>query len=366
MPEKIEFSETPTSADIETFHDDTQREADLQEAMMGDRHQDGGQHDLEQRGFTSVSQDEQEQQLREMSQFQEAQYPQPQSAKFVQDQPQESQVELPPSNGEQNYQQLYGQSENEKGELRRALKQQMEANQQLLQQVQMVSQQPPVMYQQPPVQPMYPPQGGVQMAQPQVPQHRPLLQKEAGEMVVTEDLDEAFRTGVEPHLAELHQRMQQMQAVIQQQQMAFLDQQKVQSGITPQIESQLISENPWLRQIPTPQGYLQALQGLVQQKQSQALLQRTSPAHVPGLAQQPVVNPAVQGAARRATFIERGVPRVAETGGVTAQQRFNQEWQKTLLLPVEGGQRSAAQRALLKMAGTQQVSGFRDPTVSTR
>jgi hypothetical protein len=366
--EKVDFPETPTGADITTFHDDGQRAEDLQEAMQGERHQDGGQHDLEQRGITSQSQDEQEQVLTEASEFSQSQYPQPQSATFVQDQPPQPSVALPASQpAGQDFQKLYGKSENEKGELRRALKQQMEANQQLLQQVQAAQTmypQPPQPQYAPPPQPQYiPPQGNVVMAQPQPPQR--VTSKEGDEMVVAADLDEAFRNGVEPHLANLHQQMAQMQQVVMQQQQAFVDTQKTQLGITPQIETQLIMENPWLRTIPTPQAYIQALSNLVRGKQSQALLQRTTP---PTQTPQgnPQVNPAVQEAARRVTYVERGVPQVSDAGGITAEQRFQMEWDKTMRLPLEGGARGKAQRELMQRAGVQQVSGFRDPTVVTR
>ncbi len=372
----IEYPEEATAADVDAFHAESpaQREADLQKVMEGERHMQGGQHDLQPRGITSSSFEQDEAALVRASEFQNQNYPQPQAATFVQDPIQGPQVGPVV---EQDFQKLYGNSENEKGDLRRALNEQVELNNRLISetnQMRYVQPQQPVYAPQPTQGVSFNPHSPVNQApQPIAPApNARLLEKDAGEFVTGEDLDQVYNTGFAPRMQNMQDQIAYLASTLQKNQIDNLNQQKAQNGITPQIEFQLIQENGWLRNIPDPGSYLNALVDLNKQKQTAALAQRQGGAvqaavQVQAQAGVPQVNPAIQEVARRVTYVERGGNQgMSPTGPASRQTQFAQLWQATLALPVQGGERGKAQRALLTGAGVQEVSGFRDPAVSTR
>lgn len=380
--ELVEFPEDANANDLATFHDDRQREVDLQEAMEGTRYQEGGQHDLNPRGITSVDYDAEVQNLVDASAFRDSQYPQPQAAQFAQDQPAPV-MPTAPQDGEIDYKQRYGQSENEKGDLRRALKEQLEYTQMLEMQANSNGQNGNIVPQYAPTAvPQYVPQmpavnpqtvpgapvpGGYTPPQlPTADQLERFAVKEDGEMVLQEDLDKVIREKVAPYVLDAYARTHQLEQRLVWEQEQRVNAMKAQIGITPQIEFQLVQANPWINTIPDPTARMQAMANLMRARQAQAVLQRTTPA-VPQQGQPRQFVAPTAGVGRRVTYVERsaGAPG-AEPAPQTDQAKFQAEWVAATHLPIEGGKRGNAQREVLRKYGVSEVSGFRDPNVSTR
>ncbi len=268
----------------------------IQKFAEGDRFQAGGQHDLEDRGLGSgvgVHQRGANDPAVKMPEV-------PELPAFVQDAP----VEAP----EQNFQQMYGQSENEKGKWRKTAEEAMNELAQMkteLAGMRAASATPG--YTTP--QPTYP-----QVAQPTVASQLPetfFPDRSENDIVEIKDVDAMLKNLVAPAVLQLNQQQQYLQ-----QQAAQTA--KVSAGITPAIEQQLIAECPWVQQVPDGPARVQAMQGLMQQRQ----------AAQPTAAPQPQstqVNPE-QAAARRVTYVESGGAATPHETEIPLQQRVAQEW----------------------------------------
>lgn len=363
--EKIEFSQDASAADVAEFHNDEQREVDLQTFMQGEQHQDGGRHDLSPRGLTSANDEIRElQALEEMkavdamrnAQYREKDYVNPQEGG---------------GNGQSDelshWRKLYGDSENEKGELRRQLEQEQEYRQLLEQQMNNFANSggqgsglvPDFFSGQSQPQPQYQPvpQNAAPQYSPQPQQFVQAEQFDDNEYVTGSQL-KSFQNQMAQaamYLAQEQEQLRQQQVNWQRQQ---FEQAKASAGITPADEARLVAKNPWLRQAGSPEVYLNTLKGMIaHEKQVNAVRQPQPPqAAVPSPSQ------------RARTFVEgqgqQPVGREQMTGG--AQFAFQKEMAEINALPYGHPDKTKRMKALLQRNGVQSVSGFRDPSISTR
>jgi len=204
-----------------------------------------------------------------------------------------------------NYQQMYGQSENEKGQWRKTADQAMQELTQLRAELGALrAVQPQHQYQQAPAQ---------APAAQQLPDTF-FPGKEEGDLVEVKDVDAMVRSAIAPAVMQIHNQQQQLY----QQQMAA---QKAASGITPAIEQQVMAEAPWLNSVQEGPARIQAMQSFIATRQ-QAQAPRGQNPNAPQQAQ---VNPE-QAAARRVTYIESGQQTKPSETEVPVQQRIAQEF----------------------------------------
>jgi hypothetical protein len=403
MPEQIDFPESVGDGALTGFHDDAERAADFAEAgigpdpsgpvnvpqqmrapvaenweeqqaafqtaMEGVAHQGGVQHDLQPKGFTSDqsmqnAQDFQQQEWNNLEQYET----------------------IPQSNfqgnpvPDQDFQRMYGQSENEKGELRKRLELAEERERML--QAQLQGQVNPVQapnFFGPAASPQQETvQAPVQYTNaPQHPQSYDLSKirftdKPDGEMILAEDFNQAIRDQVAPYVLDAYNRSQAAEAAAAQAQARLFESQKSHAGITPQIEQAALTAQPWIRNIGDPTAYLGALQNFKSTQDLQTAQQAAIPRPVPQARQaQPAqvqsANPQGQRMLRRTTYVEGAGQRMAgesNQGQNSAVMQWEAAWAATMQLPF--GQRAAKQRELLNSRGVNSVSGFRDPNVLTR
>ena len=360
--QRIEFPQEVGDGALEQFRNESDNDRfNFQEEMINDgaRYSEGGRHDFNQRGFTSQTLEDQQTLVEEQQQWA----------------PQEENLFVPPqqSQQERDWKRLYGQSENEKGELRRN----MQALQDRLLQLEQQQQQaalyatmppPPQFYgaPQPQQQAQYQPQQA-QVAPQQVDWTRipKLIDKDDNEMLLPSDLDRVLREKVAPYVFHVEQQAQMahQQAMLAQQR--FFESQKQQSGVTPQLEMQILAGKPWLRNIQDPGAYLSAMQQEVamlraaQQAQTVQDVRQSLP--------QQQQRQAVQADVRRRTFVERGNGTSQEpTMQKSAEAIWQEEWQKTLMLSHGDPNRTKRQQQLLKHAGFDPATGYRNPSILTR
>ncbi len=351
----VEFPETLTDGVLSSFQDEEQRELDFKEFMLGEQHALGGRHDMDSRGLSTDNVTAREDAL--ISPFTPT--PLPTEADYVQ-------PLATPQPVETNWQQEYGKSENEKGELRSQLKAVMDKNTQLESLQQAAAVQLPTFFDTPQA---LPPQNAAQPVNPQ-PQFDPalvprLVDKADGEPMFAEDVDNLMRTKVAPYMFGLQQQLDQAQANTAQANQRLFDSEKARLGIDPQTERVLVAQNPWLSGMREPGAYIQALGQIKARNDAAAQVQATA-APAPA-APTPAITPGQRAEVRRRTFVETSSqaagPAQANSATLDPNAIFMQEWQKTLSLPYE--KKAAAQRALMKSRGAMTVSGYRDPSVLT-
>lgn len=375
MAEKEVFVNTPTTGDVANFHDDTARTLEFQKFMEGTPVSEGGQHDMLQRGITTDR--------GEWNQPPDStgQYPlMPQESQFahqqVVEQPPQGQPQ-PPTQG-QNWQQLYGRSENEKGDLRRALKEQMDANAQLMVQMQQFLSTPPApqgVYNggysnpYPTPQPVYGQNNGYSQVQPQISYTQPQLPQrflpvQDGQVPMAEDVEAMVRNYIAPGIGDAYQQAQLARQEINETRQLLLAQAKQAAGITPQVETQALLERPWIRNLQhRPQEYLQALGDYKGSRTAQDVYNRTAPG-VPQVPQ-PTYPASAAPVTRRITYIE-GAPQGGTTSDPGAQpNQFLVELTAAAKEP-HLGKRANAMRAVYAKYGVSETNDWRDPAVSTR
>ena len=408
MPEQIDFPESVGDGALTGFHDDAERAADFaeagigpdpsgpvdvprqmkaptveatweeqqaqfQEAMMGQAHQGGVQHDLQPKGFTS------DQSMQAANEFQQQEWNNLEQYETI---PQDNYQGAPVQN--QNFQQMYGQSENEKGELRKRLELAEERERMLQAQLQgsINPVQAPNFFG-PTASPQATAEQHVQApvqyaTAPRQPQNYDLSRirftnKEDGEMILAEDFNQAIREQVAPYVIDAYNRAEAAETSAAQAQARFFESQKSQMGITPQVEQAALTAQPWIRNIGDPTAYLGALQNYKSTQDLQNVAQAAIPRPVPQArqagqpAQMPQASPQGQRMLRRTTYVEGAGQRMAgepNQGQNSAAMQWEAAWAATMQLPF--GQRASKQRELLNARGVNSVSGFRDPNVLTR
>lgn len=318
--EKIEVTQRPaTEADIADFH-----RGDFQEFrndMLGQQVQQGSRYDFYDTGYGSG-----------VHQAMPTRLNPPEDNVVIN--PQEPTTNLPYQPDEtDHWKKLYGDSENAKGELRREIAArdaqlaQINAELAALRVAQNASSTG------------YTRQSVPTAAQPAAPIPDTFFPgKTKEELVEVGEVDSMLTT--------VAIAFQQQQQALQALQAAQLGAQKHAVGITPAVEQKLVSENPWLSNMPEGLAKVQAMQTLIN-RQAQ---QEAGPQPAPRSAQ---VNPA-QAAARRVTYIESGnAPSAAQGEGVPLQQRVAQELAEAR---AKGG--ANAMRAVLMKYGMQQVNDW--------
>lgn len=352
--EKIEYSETPTEGDIADFHNQNSDE-DLNTFMRGDNYTNDDDYSKA-IGISSENYEE----------------------------PKEVEYESLPRNTEptfknvedENYKKLYGVSENEKGELRRsneelrgAVQELLSANKQLLNQVnnmQVPQVQPPNFfntsthqYQQP--------QNSNNSNNYYNPYLQELAAREDDDMVSAKDMKALIGNIMAPMLDEANQRISLAEQRAMEAQQANFNAQKQAYGITPQLEAQILSVNPWMKDITNPGAYLNAMQNAALQIKNQQLVERAQPKPLPSNSASNINDPNRK-LSRRMTYIESGNS-TSNTNEVrkTPDQMFNEKVNEIYLkYPYGHPERTRQTKELMKQMGVGEYSGFRDPMVLTR
>jgi hypothetical protein len=208
-----------------------------------------------------------------------------------------------PTTPETNWQQLYGRSENEKGELRRMLN---EYNATLtatmaeltaLRNAQSVNAYP--------TSPVHAQQPQYQLPETFFPERQP------GDVVEVREIDALLRNVVGPTMLTLAQQQQNLFN-------ERVEQEKRAVGINSVVEARLLATRPWLNNIGDPLARVRAMAEIVQAERP------VSPTHVP----QAPVHPAAA-AARRVTFVEPAGGHAAANPQPSREQvlaRFKQEF----------------------------------------
>lgn len=330
--EKIEVTQREaTDADIASFI-----------SGEGNEWKDGSRFSQEVDGYGSGVQAEQ---LR-MATLAANEIPQPLTEERLYENSPEQRLNLPPE--EQNYRSLYGRSENEKGQWRRAATDALAELQQLKSEIaalragQGASYASPNAYAPSQPQPSYAP-----AAEPDYASMLPetfFQGKNPGDVVDVSEVDQVFKQMIGPAVLKLWHQQQEITK-----QQNFLA--KRAAGITPQVEQSLLTNYPWLNNVPDGQARIAAMQDIIQRPS-----QPVSPAAV-AQAQQPIMNP-MQAAARRAVYVESGKPTSpSPDGGATLQQRMAAEFAQA--------KTAAEKRAVLMRYGARQVNDF-GPDVFSR
>ena len=371
--EYVQFPQNVGDEALAGFHTPAEERIQLQQYMEGRQYANQAEQLAAAQGVTSQHTDDaaflvEQQELQRLAAEQRAQGLGPQ--------PTQPHLAQPPnvpqyaeSGDNRNWQQLYGRSENEKGELRRQLQELMQMNQQLMAtQAQAYSTPAPQFF--------GPPVGNGQAvpnpswsAAPTPASFPRIVPKADGEMILAEDLEGTLRDSVAPFIFGVARRAEEAEQRATQAQRQLFEMQKVNMGVTPQVEQHWLSTAPWVRNIADPSAYLSTINQLETQRRMVTQLQQQAPQPIPQAQQlTPQGQPAQRQISRRMSFIEGG----GHGGGVdiastrSAEQVWQEEWAKTLTLPYGSNERTAAQKALLVQRGASQVTGYRDPSVSTR
>lgn len=265
-----------------------------------------------------------------------------------------------------HWKKLYGDSENEKGELRRQAEALAQAKQQLEEQMALQAAMQAAQMGSNPYQP-YAPQTG---AYPQAPQYGaptgnfyqpppaappqwgpqranfdPFNGRSDDDVWTTRDVKTLVNDTLAPIMDNAYMQAQQAAHQAAQLQAQMYAQAKIAAGVTPLAEQKVLMANPWLQGVQDPFARLNAIK---------ALMPKDAPATPASVAA-----PAPQGvqlARERVTYVETGRATTATDNRPTAQQVLEQEWAATMALPLHTGERAKAQEALLRKNGVQEVA----------
>lgn len=229
------------------------------------------------------------------------------------------------------WQKLYGDSENEKGELRRQLEQALAAQQQrdeMLNQLLASQQQQAPSFQAPnPYQPQ------PFMPQPQQPTFRdPFEGKTDEDLFSVRDAKRLIGEAIAPAL-----QMQQMQMLQMVDQQAAASK-RAAAKLTPLEEFQITRNNGWIRGLPTEAARVDAILSL---RESQARVQAPIQAQVQAQAQAPQATAPIL---RRLTSVEQNVAQAPDLSADAVNAAFQRDYQLANRLPDDNGQRAAALR----------------------
>lgn len=223
------------------------------------------------------------------------------------------------------FKKLYGDSENEKGELRRQFQELNEAFTGLMAQVESQSATPPA--------PQWGPVAPQQYPAP-APQFNPLADIDDDSFVEGKKVKRLIEEGIAPAIAGLYQQLQQTQARAAAAERQAAMQARAALGITQLDEYRLTGKNPWLRNLPEPQR-LQAMQALKAQERAVSPQQQV-PTQTPSEAQQRVLS--------KVTFVEGNTPNVPDTSEGALEAARQRDYARVMAQPVETGARARAFR----------------------
>ncbi|MCP3907326.1 MAG: hypothetical protein GY712_04845, partial [Oceanicoccus sp.] len=338
---QVQYPETATDGDLAGFHAPAEEriqlpgqaqeqpapiqqqsaegvDFDIESFMRGEQVMDGSQHALNPQGITSENYTDQEGILFETQQFQQ-EHLMPQANTYN--------TPAPQAEGNVDWKAMYGRSENEKGELRRALAEQVRITNGQVQTTQPVVNVPAPAF--------FTPQGQVQPQAVPQPVYDPsrvprLINKPDGEPVFAEDLQEALTTHVGPFVAETRAVAIRAQEEVERTKRALFESEKARLGLDPSVEQGLLNAHPWLAGINDPNAYLKAAAAQLQTASSTALLNRppqgVRESAIPQVRQAIPQNPQQQRVARAATYIERGQSGTSTDQRPTPHQSAETEW----------------------------------------
>jgi hypothetical protein len=306
----------------------------ISEFMRGKANMPGGRIDTETRGISSEEPRQFEVDDPRVTVLDEN------SNTYVQEQPG---VEQP---NEPNYRQMYGESENQKGEWRRTAEANRQTAEQAMAQAQALQVQLEVLRNsQTPGATGYP-SAPVPPAQPQ----RFLDNKEDEDIVYAQDVERLVQEKIAPAMQQLNYQTQQL---AQAQVMTL----KQSAGITPVIEQQLTMTNPWLNGVPDGPQKVEAMRGLLANQQRQQ--QQPQRVQTPQVQTTPV-----REAARRVTYVEPGRPSPTDEHP-SAEQLFDKEMEEAMREPWGEARRAAMQKVFRKY-GVDNVNDFTGSGILTR
>ena len=239
----------------------------------------------------------------------------------------------------QDFRQLYGRSENEKGQWRRVAEDAMTQLEQLKGELALLRNATSTTANYPPS------QQGYNVVSTPTQQQQPVdysqmlpatyfPNKQPNDVVEVAEVDQLVRGAIGPAVLQLQQQQQALWA----QQIAAM---KASAGITPAVEARLVSTHPWLNNVQDGQPRIAAMQSII--------VQASQPAQPTQAAPQPLVNP-TQAAARRVTYVESGRPTSPDGAGKPLQQIIAEEFAQA--------KTSAEKRAVLMKYGAQRANEF--------
>lgn len=231
-----------------------------------------------------------------------------------------------------HFKKLYGQSENEKGALRKSQQELMEAFNGLMAQYEALQ----ANAGQPAWQPSSPaPQYGRQPFVPQQPMYTsPLANLGDDDVVQGKQIKEILEREIGPAFGALLQQNQEAMARMAQLEGRIVKQTKEASGLTPMDEFRLIGKNPWVRDL-APAARAQALASL-----RQAELATQAPPPVIAAPTIPAPNDTQQRIVNKMTFVEGSRPSVPDSTEAALEAAKQRDYAKVLAAPAETGERA--------------------------
>lgn len=336
--EKIEVTQSQASWD------------ELQRFMEGDNAAQGGRFDAEPRGLFSEptvwQPEEQRERLSEPDQV-----------------PGQSQAPDDAS----HWKQLYGRSENEKGQWRRTAEEALAELQKVRQEIELLRSLGPAPQ---PTQPASTPQPygayvGV-TPQPTTPipatgTERFIQGKEDDDLVQVKDLERVLRDLVAPAVATTWQQTQLLtQQALQAQRRAL--------GITPAVEARLIQAHPWLQYLPEGPAKIDAMAELVQRAREAASASAGNGQAAGNAPSGPRPQPTSQQAqqvVRRVTYVESAAPSSsAPAGEQSLDDMIRADMAEAMKKPY-GVERRKAMEEVFRKYGIGHINDF-GPNVLTR
>ena len=262
-----------------------------------------------------------------------------------------------------NFKKLYGDSENEKGDLRRRvdeLTQQQERTLEMLSHAQTAPQQP--FAQQPPVYPQptsYPHNVTAPNAPTQTQAPMNFLTGEYADEALAKDVQSTLQDVFAPAFQQLEGQNAQLRSLVEQQAQAQYQATKEQAGITRFKELQLITKYPVLQTMQESPQKLAFMQSLLANEQATATPGNGTPAQAPPTAAQAVTERVV----RRVTHVEPSQARTSEPVDKAAE--FRREMAEAQRKDFGTGERARAMRAVFTKYGIKSVNdlgaGFIQP-----
>lgn len=240
--------------------------------------------------------------------------------------------QIPQADESEHWKRLYGQGENEKGELRRQLE---EANRQRAEQTELMNQLLSAMQT-----PNYGPQvnyGGRPqfMPTPYVEPRNPLADRDENDVLSVRDIRKLIEEEVKPNFNSLY--MQTMQLMDQQ----TAASRRAAAGITPLEEFQLTRENPWLASLATEAQRVDAMASLKKMRAQTTQAAQTVAQQVQTQTAQQV-GPVI----RRLTTVEQATQQAPDLSGDALTAAFNRDLALARQLPEENGARAKAMRTI--------------------
>jgi hypothetical protein len=244
----------------------------------------------------------------------------------------------------EKYRKLYGDSENEKGQLRKNQAELMEAFNGLMAQYEVLQGSPQNQWQgsqQVPAPHYGPPQGFA----PQQQYGDPFAGIGDDDVIQGKQIKELFDRTVTPAYQYLASQTQQAMARSAALESRLMKQVKETSGITPVDEFRLTARNPWVREL-APAQRVQALASL---RQAEVATQPTPQPQAP--AQIPAPTDSQQRILNKMTYVEGSMPNVPDSSEAALEAAKQRDYAKVMAAPSDTGERAKMFRAFAAKYG---------------